>query len=237
MDLKEEHLLGDQVKTHWYYRAKLAALTDVIADLPVRHILDIGAGSGYFSKALLETTPATAAMCVDLGYPVDRDETVAGKPIAFRNALASSDADLVLMMDVIEHVEDDVGIVRDYVDKVASGTHFVVTVPAFMWLWSGHDVFLEHYRRYTLAQMEGVLTAAGLKIERGQYFYGGVLPLVAGVRAAKTLAGGTTKPESDMRTYGPLLNGLLYGVCRAEVAVMRLNRLGGTSVLVRAVKP
>ena len=81
------------------------------------------------------------------------------------------------------------------------------------------------------------MTEAGLKIERGQYFYGGVLPLVAGVRAGKRLAGGMDKPESDMRTYGAVLNSLLYGVCRAEVAVMRMNRLGGTSVLVRAVKP
>lgn len=237
MDLKEEHLLGDQVKSHWYYRAKLAALTATISDLRVRSILDVGAGSGYFSKALLEATPATRAVCVDLGYDVERDESVAGKPIAFRKSLANSDAELVLMMDVIEHVEDDVGIVRDYASKVASGTHFVVTVPAFMWLWSGHDVFLEHYRRYTLRQLEGVLEAAGLRIERGQYFYGGVLPLVAGVRALKTLTGSASKPESDMRTYGPLLNSLLYGICRAEVAVMPLNRLAGTSVLVRAVKP
>ncbi len=58
------------------------------------------------------------------------------------------------MMDVIEHVEDDVGLVRGYVDKVAGGTRFIVTVPALMWLWSGHDVFLEHYRRYTLTSIE-----------------------------------------------------------------------------------
>ena len=48
-------------------------------------------------------------------------------------------------------VEDDVGLMREYVDKVAPGTtRFIVTVLAFMWLWSGHDVFLEHVRRYTL---------------------------------------------------------------------------------------
>jgi SAM-dependent methyltransferase len=236
VDLKEEHLLGDQVKSHWYYRAKLAALTTTIADLGVKRVLDIGAGSGFFSRALLETTSASSATCVDLGYDCERDERVAGKPLAFRKSLAESDADVVLMMDVIEHVEDDVGIVKDYVDKVAPGTRFVVTVPAFMWLWSGHDVYLEHYRRYTLRQIEAVLVAAGLQIERGQYIYGGVLPLVAGVRAVKTLAGSKSRPESDMRSYGPLLNGLLYGICRAEVAVMQLNRIAGTSALVRAVK-
>lgn len=237
MDLKEEHLLGDTVKSHWYYRAKLAALLDTIHGVRCNHILDIGAGSGYFAKALLEQTSATAALCVDLGYPFDREELVTAKPIAFRNHLETSDADLVLMMDVIEHVEDDIALVRDYVEKVPSGAHFVVTVPAFMWLWSGHDVFLEHFRRYTLSQVKAVLVSAGLTIERGHYFYGGVLPLVAGVRAVKQLGSSTQKPESDMRRYPPLLNSLLYGICRAEVAVMRLNHLVGTSVVVRAVKP
>lgn len=237
MDLKEEHLLGDMVESHWYYRAKLAALLDVVDDFKVGEILDVGAGSGYFSKALLKATEAASACCVDLGYAADREEHFSNKRLLFRQHVDRSDANLVLMMDVIEHVEDDVGIVREYCDKVAPGTKFVVTVPAFMWLWSGHDVFLEHYRRYTLTQMEAVLVAAGLKIERGQYFYCGVLPLVAGVRAAKKLAGGTDAPESDMRRYGPILNGLLYGLCRAEVGVMKFNRLAGTSVLVRAVKP
>jgi 2-polyprenyl-3-methyl-5-hydroxy-6-metoxy-1,4-benzoquinol methylase len=236
MDLKEEHLLGDQVGSHWYYQAKLDALAAMVQGVPVTEILDIGAGSGFFSKALLARTGARSATCVDLGYPADRDETASGKPIAFRTALDRSAADLVLMMDVIEHVEDDVGLVADYVGKVAPGTRFVVTVPAFMWLWSGHDVFLEHYRRYTLAGIEAVLAKAGLTVEKGTYFYGAVLPLVAGVRLAKRITQPGASPESDMRRYSPLVNSILYNICRAEVAVMGLNRLGGTSALVRAVK-
>ena len=236
MDLKEEYLLGDAVNSHWYYRAKLAALLDITHDLNCRRVLDIGAGSGYFSRALLSRTAAESGTCVDLGYPADRTEQVAGKPLHFSCGIPASDADLVLMMDVIEHVEDDLAMVGDYVGKVTTGTHFIVTVPAFMWLWSGHDVFLEHYRRYTLPQLESVLARAGLTVERGHYFYGGVLPLVAGVRVGKRLRRTVETPGSDMRVYGPLLNSLLYGVSRAEVAVMRANRLGGTTVFARAVK-
>ncbi|NJC08579.1 class I SAM-dependent methyltransferase [Polymorphobacter fuscus] len=208
-----------------------------IRDAPPKQILDVGAGSGYFSKALLEQADGLSALCVDCGYADDRDESIAGKPVAFRKTICASDADLVLMMDVIEHVEDDVALVAEYVGKVRSGTNFIVTVPAFMWLWSGHDVFLEHYRRYTLAQLTGVLRAAGLVVDAGQYFYASVLPLVVGVRAGKRLAGGMRHPESDMRTYSAAVNSLLYAVCRLEVAIMRYNRLAGTSVLVRAHKP
>lgn len=237
MDLKEEHLLGEQVASHWYYRAKLAALLQTLDGNVAGEVLDVGAGSGFFSRALLERTAATGSTCVDPGYPMDVDETVTAKPLRFRRQIGSSDASLVLMMYVIEHVADDRALVADYVAKVRPGTRFIVTVPAFMWLWSGHDVFLEHHRRYTVAQAETSLSAAGLRIERGFYFYGAVLPLVAGVRLAKRLTQGEAPPGSDMRLYGPLANGLLYRISRAETAVMHLNRLGGTTVFVSAVKP
>jgi hypothetical protein len=89
---------------------------------------------------------------VEPGYPEDRDEERMGKPLLFPRSVDQSDADLVLLMHVIEHVEDDVGLVREYADKVAPGTSFITTVPAFMWLWSGHDVFMEHFRRYTCGE-------------------------------------------------------------------------------------
>ena len=70
MDLKEEHLLGDQVGSHWYYQSKLAALRRAIADVPVTSVLDVGAGSGFFARALLADGKAQAATCVDPNYPV-----------------------------------------------------------------------------------------------------------------------------------------------------------------------
>lgn len=237
MDLKEEHLLGDQVGSHWYYQSKLAALRRAIADVPVSAVLDVGAGSGFFSRALLADGKARAATCVDPNYSQERDETVAGRPLHFRRRVSETDADLVLMMDVIEHVPDDGALVADYVAAVRPGTRFLVTVPAFQWLWSGHDVFLEHYRRYDLAQLEAVLASAGLRVERGHYFYGAVLPLVAGVRLWKRATAGDAPPASDMRRETPLVNRLLAGIGSAETRLMRWNRLGGTSVFARAIKP
>ncbi len=236
MDLKEEHLLGDAVKTHWYYRAKLAALKREIADLKIDAILDVGAGSGFFSRALLEQTGARRAVCVDPGYPAEREDGVGDKRLCFRRSIEHIDANLVLMMDVIEHVDDDLALVQDYVNKSSPGTRFVVSAPAFMWLWSGHDVFLGHYRRYRLKQLESVLVAAGLQVEHGFYFFGAVLPLVAGVRFAKQLSRAGGAPQSDMRLYGPITNRALLQVCCAETGLMRYNRLGGTTAFARAVK-
>ena len=67
MDLKEEDILGADIGRHWYYRSKAAALRRAVTGLQPRHILDVGAGSGFFSRHLLAQTEARSALCVDIG--------------------------------------------------------------------------------------------------------------------------------------------------------------------------
>ena len=93
----------------------------------------------------------------------------------FRSDFEGNDADLVLMMDVLEHV-DDAGLLRDYVSKVSSATRFFITVPAFKFMWSEHDDFLKHRRRYTLAQLDSLVRDTDLAIEKGSYYFGLVFP-------------------------------------------------------------
>lgn len=234
MDLKEEDILGADIGRHWYYRAKAAALRRAVATLKPRHLLDVGAGSGFFSRHLLAETPAESALCVDIGYPEDRDDSVAGKPVHYRRDTGPTDCDLVLMMDVLEHVDDDRGLVRHYAAKVPSGAHFLVTVPAFTFLWSGHDVFLEHKRRYRLPEIEATLGDAGLEVVRGAYYFGLVFPLAAAVRLADR---NTTEPRSSMKRHGAITNGLLGALCAVELPLFPYNRLAGLSAFVLARKP
>ncbi|MFT8245521.1 class I SAM-dependent methyltransferase [Roseomonas sp. BN140053] len=238
MDLKEQEILGEGIGRHWYYRSKLAALRRWTAGLAAREVLDVGAGSGFFSRALLEGSGIRGATCVDPGYAADTDTAASGKPLRFRREVAASDADLVLMMDVLEHVDDDVGLLREYSGKVPAGTRFVVTVPAFQWLWSGHDVFLEHRRRYTLPQAERAVRAAGLTVERGAYFFGSVFPLAMAMRLPEMLRFGRHPPaRSQMRQHGAVMNTLLSTACRAELPAFPFNRMGGLSVFVQARTP
>jgi len=239
VDFKEEALLGDQVHRHWYYRAKLAAVMRATRGIPPATVLDVGAGSGFFSRALLEAGRAEKAVCIDPGYPADRNEMVAGRPLLFRRTLAGQGADvgLVLLMDVLEHVQDDAGLVREYAGKVPPGTRFIVTVPAYQWLWSGHDVFLEHHRRYTLPGLESVLRSAALRIEFGSYYYGAILPAAALFRLGRRLLVRRVQPpKSDLRPFGPVLNSLFWNACRAELPFLRMNRIAGLSVFALATK-
>jgi 2-polyprenyl-3-methyl-5-hydroxy-6-metoxy-1,4-benzoquinol methylase len=233
MDLKEEDILGADIGKHWYYRAKAAALRRAVGGLRPRRLLDVGAGSGFFSRHLLSDAGAESALCVDIGYADQRDDEVAGKPVLYRRDCGPTHCDLVLMMDVLEHVEDDRTLVRHYAGKVPSGAHFLVTVPAFSFLWSGHDVFLGHKRRYRLGELEAALRDAGLKVVHGAYFFGLVFPLAMAVR----LATRSTEPRSSLRKHGTLANALLSAICAAELPFFRFNRLAGLSAFVLARKP
>jgi hypothetical protein len=238
MDLKEEDILGESVGEHWYYSSKAAALMVDLRRYRPRSILDIGAGSGFFSRTLLRETSAVHATCVDIGYPVDRDETFCGKLIRFRRSVETSDADLVLLMDVMEHVPDEKTLISPYVDLVGRGTLFVITVPAFRFLWSGHDVFLGHYRRYTLAEIETVLWQCGLRVEWGHYYFAAVFPLAATTRiAAKLLGGESGEPKSQLKKHSVLTNSALSALCAAERPFMRVNRLFGLTAVVGCTKP
>ncbi|WP_439611849.1 methyltransferase domain-containing protein [Reyranella sp.] len=233
MDLKEEDILGADIGRHWYYRSKAAALRRAVAGLAPKRLLDVGAGSGFFSRHLLSETPAESALCVDIGYPADRDDSVAGKPVLYRRDAGLTDCDLVLMMDVLEHVDDDRWLVRHYADKVPAGAHFLVTVPAFAFLWSGHDVFLEHKRRYRLPEIESTMRDAGLEIVRGSYYFGFVFPLAAAVRLADR---NTTEPRSSLKKQGTVTNAALTAICTAELPLFPINRLAGLSCFVLARK-
>ncbi len=234
MDLKEEDILGADIGAHWYYRSKAAALGRFVGPLAPKRLLDIGAGSGFFSRHLLVEGGAERALCVDTGYARDHDETIAGKPVLYRRDCGFVDCDLVLMMDVLEHVDDDRGLAAHYAAKVPGGTHFLVTVPAFGFLWSGHDVFLDHKRRYRLPEIEATLRDAGLTIVRGAYYFGLVFPLAAAVRLASR---GDAQPRSSLKKHGALTNGILTAVCAAELPFLPLNRLAGLSAFVLARKP
>jgi SAM-dependent methyltransferase len=235
LDLKEAQILGEDIDRHWYYRAKAAAITRLAGELRGAVILDVGAGSGVFSRYLLRHTDAAEAWCVDTSYDEDRDVLEAGKPLHYRRHLDAVDATLVLLTDVLEHVDDDAGLLARYVAAVPPGATFLLSVPAFRFLWSGHDVFLEHKRRYTLAELVEVVRRGGLAVERRAYYFGFVFPIAVAFRMAGRLLGRRgAAPRSQLRRHGHLVNAALAALCGAELPLFPFNRIAGLSAFCTA---
>jgi SAM-dependent methyltransferase len=200
-------------------------------------ILDVGAGSGFFSRKLLSNTMAKKAWCIDISYENDFDDVEAGKPVYFRRSIDAVHADLVILMDVLEHVDDDIGLLRDYANKVPRGTRFLISVPAFQFLWSGHDVFLEHKRRYRLDQLEDVVIRAGLTLTHGNYYFGAVFPIAASIRLMNNLLQrGHHKARSQLSQHHPLVNKTLAAMSAVEMPFLAHNRLAGLTAFCVAEK-
>jgi 2-polyprenyl-3-methyl-5-hydroxy-6-metoxy-1,4-benzoquinol methylase len=228
VDLKETDILGTGISHHWYYRSKALAMARLLTKTSVSTVLDVGAGSGFFSRYLLTHSPAQEAWCVDTSYSSDSDASEASKPIHFRRSIGEVDADLVLLMDVLEHVNDDVGLLRGYADKVPCGSKFLISVPAFQLLWSSHDVFLEHKRRYRLPQIRKVVERAGLTVRHAAYYFAGVFPIAATIRMVEKLyRQGTLQPRSQLKQHHRIVNETLAALSLLELPLMKYNRVAG----------
>jgi len=236
MDLKELESVEGEIGNHWYFHSKALVVQKLLNKIPITSVLDVGSGSGFFSKYLLLNSDIKEACCLDIGYHNDFDDTYAAKSIHYRRSIQENNSNLVLMMDVLEHVDDDLGLLTQYVEMSKPNTYFLLTVPAFQFLWSAHDEYLEHKRRYTLAELKSVAIKSGLSIKAENYFFGLVFPLASMLRLMqKYLLRGKT-PFSQLDSHSRVTNLLLKIVCKIELNFMRFNHLAGLSVCILAKK-
>jgi SAM-dependent methyltransferase len=145
-------------------------------------VLDVGGGDGFVGRALLARLAAGSEVyCYDPSYAEAHLRRVAaGAPAAlhFDRERPAGPFDLVLLLDVVEHVADDAAFLSDVVGgAVRRGGEVLVSVPAWMALYTSHDVELGHYRRYRPAELRALLARCGLAIERtGGLFHSLLLP-------------------------------------------------------------
>lgn len=239
MDLKEEQAIGGDPASHWYYISKGRAIRSLIGEGPYPSVLDVGAGSGVFSRMLTEEGVAERALCVDANYSDEFLRADHPGAVRYARAVAECDAPLVLMIDVIEHVDDDVALLATYARMAPAGAKFLVAAPAFNFLWSAHDEFLEHRRRYTLATLEKAVRAAGLKPTTSRYFFGMLFPAVAAMRiAGSALKGDKAAKESALKPAPEWLSKALVAVHDLERATLfPVNRFAGVTAFCLAEKP
>jgi len=233
MDLKEASILGENEGRHWYYASKGRAIMQLLKGLSVETVLDIGAGSGVFSRQLLDAGICRRAVCVDPAYRSEGVERHNDREIRFTQSPDQGPADIVLMMDVLEHVDDDVALLRRSTARLRPQDQVVITVPAFQFLWSGHDDFLEHRRRYTRRQIEAVVRAAGLEPVKSGYFFGLLFPITAIQRLFNKWRrkSAAVAAKSALSIQGNAVNTVLIAVHDLERRVLfPFNRLAGLTV-------
>jgi hypothetical protein len=130
---------------------------------------DIGSGDMYFARKLSNIT-SKKVYCVDLNFS---EEKVDGQIIQLidTSKIPDGTVDCLLLMDVLEHVEDDTAFLGNILKMVKDNGQIIITVPAFNILFSEHDKFLKHLRRYNLSQLQKITSEHNLIISGKFYFY------------------------------------------------------------------
>ncbi|GIW85955.1 MAG: hypothetical protein KatS3mg108_0279 [Isosphaeraceae bacterium] len=139
--------------------------------------------------------------------------------------------DLIVALDVLEHIEDDQTAARALAGMLRPGGWLVVTVPAFGVLWDRHDEINEHWRRYTVGGVRGLLEGVGLRVERARYLYR-LLFAPKWVVARWNRWWGRGRPVAQHGVPPGVWNRLLEWVCVGEDRLLRgLPVPFGTSAL------
>jgi 2-polyprenyl-3-methyl-5-hydroxy-6-metoxy-1,4-benzoquinol methylase len=174
MDLIESGV-SDPIK-HWYYLHKFWFIQKSRSwkSDQIIHLVDIGAGSALFSKELFRRGIVDKVVAVDTGY---EKVVEVREGIIYCRSTDYSGFTHFLLTDVLEHVEEDGEFLASIVSQADSDAAFIISVPALMSLWSGHDVYLRHFRRYTKKQLQHVVEKSGLSEISVRYTYSTVFPI------------------------------------------------------------
>jgi SAM-dependent methyltransferase len=212
--------------SHWWFRGRRAVIHALLADAELAaeaRFLDAGCGTG---RNLVEFGSPGWAWGVDSSIKAVEFCRRRGLEGVTQGDLAdlsfdSGKFDLLLLADVIEHLDDDAEVLRELRRVAADGALLVVTAPAYPWLWSGFDETVQHRRRYRRGELQDRARAAGWAPVRSTYFNTILLPAIAATRKLGLIRSRGERTEMEA-TPGPL-NPLLHAPMRLEASLIRLG--------------
>jgi len=227
-------------ESYWWFRARRTFLFGMLRDhAPTssgKRLLDLGCGTGI---AMTELESAGYSV-VGLDYSAEalrfsRSRNTGAELLqgdAARLPFADASFDVVVSLDVMEHVEDDVAMAAEIRRVLKPGGSAVINVPAHPFLWSDHDVALHHFRRYTRAGLRQLLLSTGFTIKRLTFAMCAVFPIALVFRLDRRSTRAGAKPSSHVVAVPTLLNALLVKVLAAEAILLRrLNVPTGLSLM------
>jgi SAM-dependent methyltransferase len=131
--------------------------------------------------------------------------------------------ELIATFDVLEHLEDDMGMLRQMHSALVPGGSLVITVPASKILWSSYDLFDQHWRRYERTDLQQKLEEAGFSVSRISYLFMCLFPVVYLVRKFRDiLALKASEQNTDLiKMPSKLVNSLLKGIFNLEIELMK----------------
>lgn len=231
--------MAQHEQTYWWHLGRLQIIDTYLKKaLPehtpsIRKILNVGCGTGGTVTLLKNhgavTNVDTSAQAINYMKQQGHQDAIQVNGIAL--PFSDEAFDIVGAFDVLEHIADDAAALQEWRRVLTHGGAVVLTVPAYAWLWSDHDVSLHHKRRYTWHGLSTLARQNGFTVERISYAFVFSLPLVAGFRLLHKISG----RSAGNSTYVDLpawLNRLFTRLLYIEAWAHRYVRFAcGTSVV------
>ena len=211
-------------RDHWWFKGRRKILGRLLAQLdpplaPGARVLDVGCGTGANGPALADggrTVIGLDASTVPLGLggTGERGHRARVRGDAAHLPFGDGVFDLVVALDVLEHLDDDVAAARELARVVKPGGHVIIFVPALELLWGLQDDVSHHRRRYRKEQLVSTLTDGGFAVARATYFNTLLFPPILAARLAMRVRRPAIASENELG--GPISNALLSGLFALE---------------------
>ncbi|MBF4767396.1 class I SAM-dependent methyltransferase [Nocardioides agariphilus] len=230
-----------QLPDYWWYVARERLLGEFFAPFAGRTglMLDVGSADGP-SVSWVDGGVRRFAVDIDPRGIAPGSGVLADiAELPFR-----ADAfDVVGAFDVIEHCDEEDAVLTELRRVLRPGGRLLVSVPAYTWAWTDHDVHNDHRRRYTRGRLCDGLETAGYEVLRSSYAFASIFPIFAANRLAMRLAERVrprTAGVQDVVTVPrlpPAAERTLVGLSRADGWLLRRTDVPfGSSVFAAALK-
>ena len=183
---------------HWWFVGRRMIIDKIIRQLNLEQhskIFEAGCGTGGNLNMLARYGEVSAMELDEIACQFANERKVTKVKLGSLpdNIPFSEEYDLIVILDVLEHIDDDLGAAIALNSRLKPGGWLLITVPAYQFLWSKHDEINHHKRRYTLRNLKQVIKKSGYSVHYSSYFNSFLFPVVAGVRLLKNVL----KTETD----------------------------------------
>lgn len=231
--MKDEEIerMSEFEESYWWFVGRRRIITEMLENqLGIKSdlkILDVGCGTGNTTLALRRfgIVYGMDYSFFALKHTIQRgiDKVVKSSP--YNLPFQSKTFDVITIFDALEHIEDDLKVLKELKRILKDDGIIFITVPAFQFLWSEHDVALSHFRRYNFKSLSAVIKQAGLLNVRYSYMISFLFPFLALYRIFSKLHKNKMNPKPTLVRFPNFINNIFQYLLFCESKIIQKTNL------------